>query len=114
MAKKETAEDIANKVIALNEEARAKERMGLFTRLHTIAGIISAIWIFYAVQYLVTSGWWSNRFAMSPPEFVGFISGMVLPLVLIWLMVAYIDRARQFQKDSQILQKYMEQLVSPT
>ncbi len=114
MAKKEIAEDIANKVLELNEEAKIKERMGLFTRLHIIAGVISAIWIFYATQYLVTSGWWSNRFAMSPPEFVGFISGMVLPLVLIWLMVAYIDRSRQFQKDSQTLQKYMEQLVSPT
>ncbi len=114
MVKNETAEEVAKKVIALNEDAKKKERMGLFSQLHVVAGAVSAIWIFYAIQYLVTSGWWSNRFAMSPPEFVGFISGMVLPLVLIWLVVAYIDRSRQFQRDSQMLQTYMEQLVSPT
>ena len=78
------------------------------------AGVLTLLWTLVALQYLVDTGWWENRFEMSPPEFVGFVSGMFLPIVMIWLLVAYFERGARFERESQMLRAYMNQLVYPT
>ena len=83
-------------------------------KFKVIAGILTIVWTLIAAEYLVDTGWWENRFEMSPPEFVGFISGMFLPIVMIWLLVAYFERGARFERESQMLRAYMNQLVYPT
>ncbi len=78
------------------------------------AAVMTAVWTLIAAEYLVDTGWWANRFEMSPPEFVGFVSGMFLPIVMIWLLVAYFERGARFERESQMLRAYMNQLVYPT
>ena len=83
-------------------------------KLNLFALALTVLWGYIATDYFVTAGWWSNRFEMSPPEFVGFISGMVLPIVIIWLLVAYFERGMQFERESKMLRAYMNQLIYPT
>lgn len=79
-----------------------------------VATFLTAFWVFVAVQYFVRTGWWDNRFATSPAEFVGFISGMFLPIVIIWLLIAYLKRTARFERESKAFRAYMSQLIYPT
>jgi len=79
-----------------------------------VATFLTAFWVFVAVQYFVRTGWWDNRFATSPAEFVGFISGMFLPIVIIWLLIAYLKRTARFERESRAFRAYMSQLIYPT
>lgn len=78
------------------------------------ACIFSIIWLIFAVDYLLSSGWWVNRGALSPAEFVGGMCGLFLPIVIALLVAAYFDRSAQLSYEAKTLQSYLSELVYPT
>lgn len=50
---------------------------------------------------------------MMPDEFGGFLAGITLPLAIIWVVMAYIDRGTSFKQEAKFLRAYMNQLVYP-
>lgn len=78
------------------------------------ATIFSLIWLFFIADYLISSGWWANRGTLSPAEFIGGISGLLLPIVVSALIAAYFDHSAQLTYESQTLQSYLNELVYPT
>lgn len=48
-----------------------------------------------------------------PDEFGGFLAGITLPLAIIWVVMAYIDRGTSFKQEAKFLRAYMNQLVYP-
>ncbi len=74
---------------------------------------ISCIWLLIVVIYITQFFGWSNLFLMMPDEFGGFLAGITLPLAVIWVVMAYIDRGASFKEEAKLLHTYMNQLVYP-
>ncbi len=74
----------------------------------------SVIWCIFVVDYLTASGWWAARGDLSPAEFIGGISGLLLPIVVAWLVTAYFDRSEQLAYEAGTLKSYLNELVYPS
>ncbi len=74
---------------------------------------VSAAWFAIVLIYITQFFGWSNLFLMMPDEFGGFLAGVTLPLAIIWVVMAYIDRGTSFKQEAKFLRAYMNQLVYP-
>ncbi|MFV0627239.1 MAG: hypothetical protein ACK5N8_07820 [Alphaproteobacteria bacterium] len=74
---------------------------------------ISVLWFAFVLIYITQFFGWSNLFLMMPDEFGGFLAGVTLPLAIIWVVMAYIDRGSSFKNEAKFLRAYMNQLVYP-
>ena len=79
-----------------------------------IALAFSAMWFIFVIDYLMSSGWWAARGDLSPAEFIGGISGLLLPIVIAWLVTAYFDRSEQLEYEANTLKSYLNELVYPS
>lgn len=73
----------------------------------------STLWFVIVLIYITQFFGWSNLFLMMPDEFGGFLAGVTLPLAIIWVVMAYIDRGTSFKNEAKFLRAYMNQLVYP-
>ena len=73
----------------------------------------SIVWFCVILFYITQFFGWSNLFLMMPDEFGGFLAGVTLPLAILWVVVAYIDRGTSFKNEAKLLRAYMNQLVYP-
>ncbi len=78
------------------------------------AFLLTFLWLFIVVDYFFYSGWWSNRFYLSPAEFVGVISSQLLPFALIWFVVIIVEQKGRLHQETELLRHYMAQLMYPT
>ncbi len=76
--------------------------------------LFAAVWLAFIWDYLAASEWWSGRHVLSPAELIGGISGLFLPVVVMFLVTAYFDRSAQLAAESKQLQSYLNELVYPT
>ena len=74
---------------------------------------ISSIWFLIVIIYITQFFGWSNLFLMMPDEFGGFLAGITLPLAVIWMVIAYIDRGTNFKQEAKLLHTYINQLIYP-
>lgn len=89
------------------------ENSWLNNNLHRLMIWVSVIWFAVVVIYITQFFGWSNLFLMMPDEFGGFLAGVTLPLAIIWVVMAYIDRGSSFKREAKFLRAYMNQLVYP-
>ena len=75
--------------------------------------IIAFGWIIFVINYLQISGWWQNRGALSPVEFVGNLGGLAMPLVLLFLVASYFDQSERVERESRKVRSFMEELIYP-
>ncbi|MBE6468134.1 MAG: hypothetical protein E7004_06065 [Alphaproteobacteria bacterium] len=85
----------------------------LNNNLHKLMIGISILWFAIVLIYITQFFGWSNLFLMMPDEFGGFLAGVTLPLAIIWVVMAYIDRGSSFKQEAKFLRAYMNQLVYP-
>lgn len=85
----------------------------LNNNLHKLMVSVSVIWFAIVLIYITQFFGWSNLFLMMPDEFGGFLAGVTLPLAIIWVVMAYIDRGTSFNREAKFLRAYMNQLVYP-
>lgn len=64
---------------------------------------VSAAWFAVVLIYITQFFGWSNLFLMMPDEFGGFLAGITLPLAIIWVVMAYIDRGTSFKQEAKFL-----------
>ena len=79
-----------------------------------MAFLLSFLWVWAALDYMVEIEWWSTRYRLAPAEFVGTVSSQILPIALIWFIVAWIEKKKQLEEETQTLRSYMNQLMYPT
>lgn len=89
------------------------ENSWLNNNLHKLMIWVSGIWFAIVLIYITQFFGWSNLFLMMPDEFGGFLAGVTLPLAIIWVVMAYIDRGSSFKREAKFLRAYMNQLVYP-
>ena len=78
------------------------------------AFLLSILWIWAAIDYMIGVEWWATRYRLPPAEFVGMVSSQALPLAIIWFIVAWIERRNQLEEETKTLRAYMNQLMYPT
>lgn len=75
--------------------------------------ILSAAWGFVVVDYVLTTGWWSARFDMTPPEFMSFVAGALSPFAFIWVAAAYFSAQRKYVREAGKLRAYISEFMHP-
>ena len=75
--------------------------------------IFSVAWFGIVAVYITKFFGWNNLFSMLPNEFSGFMAGMTLPLAIVWVIMAYIDRGNNFRRETQMLQNSLNQIIFP-
>ncbi len=81
--------------------------------LHQFIIIFSVAWFGVVAVYITQFFGWSNLFSMVPNEFSGFMAGITLPLAIIWVIMAYIDRGNNFRHETELLQNSLNQVIFP-
>ncbi|MDO4161537.1 MAG: hypothetical protein Q4D80_00845 [Pseudomonadota bacterium] len=81
--------------------------------LHRFIIIFSVIWFGIVAIYITKFFGWDNLFSMVPNEFGGFMASITLPLAIIWVVMAYIDRGSSFRNETQMLHDSLNQIIFP-
>ena len=90
-------------------ETKKRSTLGL----HQFIIIFSVAWFGVVAVYITQFFGWSNLFSMVPNEFSGFMAGITLPLAIIWVIMAYIDRGNNFRHETELLQNSLNQVIFP-
>ena len=96
-----------------NFSAEENETSWFGSNLYRLMLIVTVVWFAIVLIYITQFFGWSNLFLMMPDEFGGFLAGATLPLALIWVGMAYVDRSAAFKREAKFLRAYMNQLVYP-
>ena len=81
--------------------------------LHRFMIVFSVMWFGIVAVYITKFFGWDNLFSMVPNEFSGFMAGITLPLAIVWVVMAYIDRGSSFRNETQMLRDSLNQIIFP-
>lgn len=81
--------------------------------LHLFIILFSVAWFAVVAVYITQFFGWSNLFSMVPNEFGAFLGSITLPLAIIWVIMAYIDRGNNFRHETELLQNSINQVFFP-
>ena len=98
---------------AENPSVEENDNTWLGSNLYRLMLVVTVVWFAIVLIYITQFFGWSNLFLMMPDEFGGFLAGATLPLALIWVGMAYVDRSAAFKREAKFLRAYMNQLVYP-
>ncbi len=100
----------ANNTIVMVEE----ENESWFTNgLHRFIIVFSVMWFAIVAVYISKFFGWDKLFSMLPNEFSGFMAGITLPLAIVWVIMAYIDRGSNFKNETRMLRDSLNQVIFP-
>ena len=100
--------------LTILEPEMPRKRLWWQNRYLWLSLAFSCGWIGMLGHYLSETGWWQNRFDLTLTQFVGDLGGMAMPMVIFWLICAYIDRTNQLETEADTLKSYLNELVYPT
>lgn len=104
----------AKKSIADIVSAQTEETEGWFANgLHRFIIVFSVMWFAIVAIYITSFFGWDNLFSMLPNEFSGFMATITLPLAIIWVIMAYIDRGNSFRNETKLLRDSFNQVIFP-
>ena len=84
-------------------------------RLPTLAGAAATVlWAFMIHRVLDRSIGWDNLPFLLPHELGGLAAGVVTPLALLWMVVAFFERGRQLRSETEALRRQLLQMTYPS
>ena len=90
------------------------EQEGWFANgLHRFIIVFSVVWFGIVAIYITKFFGWNNMFSMVPSEFSGFLASITLPLAIVWVVMAYIDRGNSFKNETKMLRESLNQVIFP-
>ena len=104
-----------NKKMNINSfanEPETENESWLSNGLHRFIIAFSVMWFGIIVVYITKTGW-DTLFALTLSEFVAFLTTSTLPLAIMWVIMAYIDRGNSFKKETGMLRESLNQLIFP-
>ena len=81
--------------------------------LHRFIIVFSVIWFGIVAVYINNFFGWDQFFSMVPNEFTGFMASLTLPLAILWVIMAYIDRGNSFKNETKMLRDSLSQVIFP-
>ena len=84
-------------------------------RLLSIGAVITSIaWLVASGVFLIEGLKLSDLMALLPHELGGMAAGVVTPLALLWIVVAYFERSKIYEKEAFALRWHLNQLTFPS
>jgi len=74
---------------------------------------LSLVWLAVFAFYVTRTLGWSELFLLLPPEFGGLFAVGLMPLAFLWLLIAFVDRGRQFSQEGRALREHLARLTYP-
>lgn len=99
--------------ISTNEDIIAKNGHTKTSGLHYFIIVFSVAWFAIVAIYITQFFGWDKMFLMTPNEFSGFMASITLPLAIIWVIMAYIDRGNSYRREAALLQNSINQVMFP-
>lgn len=96
-------------VIAVEEESES----WFANSLHRFIIVFSVIWFGIVAVYISKFFGWDKLFSMLPNEFSGFMAGITLPLAIVWVIMAFIDRGSNFKNETRMLRDSLNRVIFP-
>ena len=81
--------------------------------LHRFIIVFSVLWFGIVAVYISKFFGWDKLFSMLPNEFSGFMAGITLPLAIVWVIMAFIDRGSNFKNETRMLRASLNQMIFP-
>ena len=75
--------------------------------------LTAIIWVVGLCYYIENFIGWSSVLSLPPRDFGEFLFYSITPLLLVWFILAYIDRSASVNASSKLLQMYMNSLMYP-
>lgn len=79
--------------------------------LHRFIIVFSVIWFGIVAVYISKFFGWDKLFSMLPNEFSGFMAGITLPLAIVWVIMAFIDRGSNFKNETRMLRDSLNRVI---
>lgn len=98
-----------NTIIMVDDEQESWFANGL----HRFIIVFSVMWFAVVAVYISKFFGWDKLFSMLPNEFSGFMAGITLPLAIVWVIMAYIDRGSSFKNETKMLRDSLNQVIFP-
>ena len=106
---KQAKKDTSSLSFAQNDETESWFSNGL----HRFIIVFSVMWFAIVAIYITSFFGWDNLFSMLPNEFSGFMAGITLPLAIVWVIMAYIDRGNSYKNETRMLRDSLSQIIFP-
>ncbi|MHB1204214.1 MAG: hypothetical protein ACYCZX_01500 [Rhodospirillaceae bacterium] len=79
------------------------------------AGIVlSVLWGLVFSSYITATIGWRQIPTLLPDQFGSFMATFILPIAMLWLLVAYFDRGRELKREAAALHRHLAQLTYPS
>ncbi len=82
--------------------------------LYWVASILTIVWVGLSINYFIHTKWWSNRYYFSPAEFMGTLTSQIIPVVLIWGIIIWLQTRKTLRQETSELREYISQMINPT
>ena len=79
--------------------------------LHRFIIVFSVIWFGIVAVYISKFFGWDKLFSMLPNEFSGFMAAITLPLAIMWVIMAFIDRGSNFKNETRMLRDSLNRVI---
>ena len=109
MSAKNSKNKSSNTIVMVEEENENWFANGL----HRFIIVFSVMWFAIVAVYISKFFGWDKLFSMLPNEFSGFMAGITLPLAIVWVIMAYIDRGSNFKNETRMLRDSLNQVIFP-
>ena len=84
-------------------------------RLASIGGVIlSVLWLWASYTFIENQMGWENLVQFLPHEILGVAVGILTPLSLLWMVVAFLSTGANWPKETELLRWHMRQLIYPS
>lgn len=101
----------------IDKDSIQQQTIGRFFWLRsnfTYCLLISALlWGAAVCYYIENFIGWSSVMALTPPDFAFLIIAVVVPLFLLWFLLAYIERSSSLDANAQLFRDYINNLMYP-
>ena len=94
-------------VVMIDEENES----WLSSSLHRFIIVFSVMWFAIVAVYISKFFGWDKLFSMLPNEFSGFMAGITLPLAIVWVIMAFIDRGSNFKNETRLLRDSLNRVI---
>src|SRR5512146_798865 len=91
------------------DEVRRRTRSAIFVG----GAIVSVVWLALAGWYVQTQIGWANLDSLLPHELGAALSGVATPLLVLWLVIAFVERGSEIRTTARELQRELQALTYP-
>lgn len=82
--------------------------------LHIVGLILTAMWVGLCASYIMTDVGWGTLASQQPHLLGGFIAGVLAPIALLWVILAFVQRGSDIHMYAESLRGELQAMIFPS